>query len=149
MHTDLTTLRQRLLSSTEEPLTELYSTFLVLNLLVVFHIVTDDKVRTHTVPHSTTNLLLSTASQDTEAMTVTKLHDDFSLLLRLEAHDIEVTSQIFVRVDFFRDVRQLLSCLRFRGADDDDVLRRPEADLGHRIVVCQRGRLGVVSRSDD
>src|SRR5690606_27095776 len=105
MHADLTTLAKRLLRRTQDPHAALNSALFVLNLLVIFHIVADDKVRTHTIPHCTTNLLLSAASQDAEAVTIAELHDDFRLLLRLEAHDIEVPTQIFVRVDLFRDVR--------------------------------------------
>jgi hypothetical protein len=61
-----------------KPVTELLAPFLIHHNLVIFHIVTNDKVRTLVIPVNTPKLLLTTLSNDPSLIPIIKLDNNVS-----------------------------------------------------------------------
>jgi hypothetical protein len=82
---------ERLLACSEEPATELPASVLVLDLFIIFQIISNDKTRTTPTPLSATDFLLSPTSNNPKLMPIVTLHNDISFSALHESFDLEVT----------------------------------------------------------
>ena len=147
MDSDPAAATQRLLARPEEPATELPSPVLVLYLLIVLKIVSDNQPRPTTSPLRSTDLLLSASRDNPELVPVMALDDDIRFSALHEPFDLEVPDQVLVLRELVRDILEMLNRLLFARPDDDNVALYPKAHASEDKIVGERGGLRMRARS--
>src|SRR5271170_5179367 len=104
MNPDQPTISESLFARAEKPASKFFSPVSVLNLFIILKIVSNNESRPTAIPLSSTNLLFSSSSNDSELMSVSALNNNICFLISKEVFDFEVTDKILVVTEFVGDV---------------------------------------------
>jgi hypothetical protein len=144
---DLRTLATQGKKRPKNPTTKLFSAVNIFNLLILFHVVADDKTWTTTPPFQAPEFLPGATCNNTKLVTIRARYYDLGLGIHLKGFYVKFPPQVIIIPKLYGNVSKVGDGQFLCGGHHQNVRLDPEAYISQAEVVRQGRGFRVLSWS--